>query len=63
MKFKEIASKITANTSITEIFILLLVVVGLPSISYIYFDWRASYATLIINLIIICTMRLRYGGN
>lgn len=51
------------STSLIEAFIILLLIVGIPSVAVIYFDWRAGYTTLIINLLILSTLRLRYGGN
>lgn len=47
------------TNNMLERYILVLISVGLPFIAFIYFDWRAALAVLIVVQIIIGLLALR----
>lgn len=60
-KLKQVMKQAFKDTSALETIIVLLLLVGLPSISYIYLDVKAAYTTFILVAITLGIMKLRNG--
>lgn len=50
---------ITIKKDALEYYALTLLVVGLPVIAWIYFDWRAALAVTLIVQAVICVLALK----
>jgi hypothetical protein len=57
----KLAASIKQLTVTTEQWVLALIILGLPLIAAIWFDWRAALTTLILTLIGIGLVKLRYS--
>jgi len=53
------AGKLKDN--ITELYTLLLIVVGLPAVAYIYIDWKLALTVFILVQIALGFFSLRFG--
>lgn len=48
-----------SKTSLTELYLTVLLTVGLPFVAYLYFDFRAAIATFVAIQTAVCVLAMR----